>query len=81
MRCLYQGHINLICYFYILIQSVTSLVTYYSAEELKNKKIIVLVNLEPIKFAGELSEAMLLCAEKDETSEFVLLKYPQQFIF
>ncbi len=31
------------------IQIVTSLVLYYKEEELKHKKIIVLVNLEPAK--------------------------------
>lgn len=55
------------------IQTVTSLVPYYTKEELKNQKIIVLVNLKPTKFAGEISEGMLLCAEKDDGSECVLL--------
>ena len=41
--------------------------------ELKNQKIIVLVNLKPTKFAGEISEGMLLCAEKEDGSECVLL--------
>lgn len=54
-------------------QVVTSLVPYYKEEELLNKKIIVLLNLKPVKFAGELSEAMLLCAEKEDASECVLL--------
>jgi tRNA-binding protein len=55
------------------IQIVTSLVPYYKEEELKDKKIIVLTNLKPTKFAGELSEGMLLCAEKEDESECVLL--------
>jgi len=55
------------------IQIVTSLVPYYTEEELKNQKIIVLVNLKPAKFAGEISEGMLLCAEKEDGSECVLL--------
>ena len=55
------------------IQIVTALVPYYKEEELKDQKIIVLVNLKPTKFAGELSEAMLLCAEKEDGSECVLL--------
>lgn len=55
------------------IQIVTSLVPYYSEEELLHQKIIVLVNLKSTKFAGELSEGMLLCAEKDDGSECVLL--------
>jgi tRNA-binding protein len=55
------------------IQIVTSLVPFYTEEELQNKRIVVLVNLKPTKFAGEKSEGMLLCAEKDDDSECVLL--------
>ena len=55
------------------IQIVTSLVPYYSENELIGKSIIVLVNLKPTKFAGEVSEGMLLCAEKEDESECVLL--------
>ncbi len=55
------------------IQIVTSLVPYYSEQELKGQKIIVLVNLKPTKFAGEISEGMLICAEKEDGSECVLL--------
>lgn len=55
------------------VQIVTSLVPYYSEEEMKDKKIIVLVNLAPTKFAGEVSEGMLLCAEKEDESACVLL--------
>lgn len=55
------------------IQIVTSLVPYYREEELLNRLIIVLVNLKPTKFCGEVSEGMLLCAEKEDGSECVLL--------
>jgi tRNA-binding protein len=55
------------------IQIVSSLVPYYTAEEIKDTKLIVLVNLEPAKFRGEVSEGMLLCAEKEEGDEVVLL--------
>lgn len=55
------------------IRIVTSLVPYYKEEELKDKKIIVLVNLEPAKFAGELSAGMLLCAENASANKCVLL--------
>jgi tRNA-binding protein len=44
-------------------QIITGLVPYYSADELLGKSIIVLVNLEPAKFAGEISNGMLLAAE------------------
>lgn len=43
---------------------VASLKPYYSKEELKNKIIAVLVNLEPKKFAGIESQGMLLAAEE-----------------
>lgn len=48
------------------IQIVSSLVPYYTKEELLGKKIIVLVNLKPAKLGGEESNGMLLCAEKDD---------------
>ncbi|PIN71861.1 tRNA-binding protein, partial [Candidatus Woesearchaeota archaeon CG10_big_fil_rev_8_21_14_0_10_47_5] len=51
------------------MQLVTSLVPYYTEEELKDQKIIVLVNLKPTRFAGEVSEGMLLCAGKEGGSE------------
>jgi len=47
-------------------QTVSSLVGYYTAEELLGKRIVFLVNLKPTKFAGESSEGMLLAAEKGE---------------
>jgi tRNA-binding protein len=55
------------------IQIVSSLVPYYSEDELLNKKIIVLTNLKPTKFCGEKSEGMLLCAETDDEEKCVLL--------
>ena len=55
------------------IQIVTGLVPFYSEEELLNRKIIVLVNLEPAKFKGEISEGMLLCAVDEKEDKCVLL--------
>ncbi len=55
------------------VHIVTGLVPYYTGEQLRGMKIIVLTNLKPAKFAGELSEGMLLCAEKADGSECVLL--------
>ncbi len=55
------------------IQLVSSLVPYYKEEELKGKNIIVLVNLKPARFGGEVSEGMLLCAEKEDGSKCVLI--------
>jgi len=46
-------------------QTISSLVGYYEAEELVGKRITFLVNLKPAKFAGEVSQGMLLAAESD----------------
>lgn len=46
-------------------QTISSLVGYYSPEDLIGKRVVFLVNLKPAKFAGEISQGMLLAAEKD----------------
>ncbi len=53
---------------------VSSLVDYYTAEELVGKRIIVLANLKPAKMRGVLSEGMLLCTESEDGKTCVLLK-------
>ncbi|GEM74426.1 tRNA-binding protein [Vibrio sagamiensis] len=55
------------------LQTVTSLVPYYTEEELMGKQVVVLCNLAKAKMRGETSECMLLCAETDDESESVLL--------
>jgi len=47
-------------------QTVSSLVGYYEPNELIGKRIIFLSNLKPTKFAGEVSQGMLLAAEQDQ---------------
>jgi len=54
-------------------QIITGLVPYYKPEELLGKQIIVLANLEPAKFAGEISDGMLLAAESKDHSKCVIL--------
>jgi len=44
-------------------QTVSSLVGYYEASELVGKRVVFLYNLKPTKFAGEVSQGMLLAAE------------------
>ena len=44
-------------------QIVSGLKGHYTAEEMVGQKVMVLVNLNPAKLAGVLSEGMLLCAE------------------
>ncbi|EEW2571985.1 tRNA-binding protein [Escherichia coli] len=61
------------------LQTVTSLVPYYSEEELMGKTVVVLCNLQKAKMRGGTSECMLLCAETDDGSESVLLT-PEQMM-
>ena len=46
-------------------QTVSSLVGYYEPNELMGRRVIFLYNLKPTKFAGEVSQGMLLAAEQD----------------
>jgi methionyl-tRNA synthetase len=46
-------------------QIVSGIAQYYIPEELEGKKVIVVMNLKPIKLRGEESRGMLLAAEKD----------------
>ena len=55
------------------LQTVTSLVPYYTEEQLLNKQVVVLINLAKAKMRGEISECMLLCAETEDESTSVLL--------
>ena len=48
------------------MQIVSGIKAYYSAEEMLGKKVMVLVNLQPVKLAGVLSEGMILCAENEQ---------------
>lgn len=54
------------------IQLIAGIAPYYNIEELKNKKIIVVENLEPAKIGGEVSEGMLLAAD-DKMRKVILL--------
>jgi methionyl-tRNA synthetase len=47
-----------------LRQTVSSLVGYYEPEQLKGKRVVFLYNLKPTKFAGQVSQGMLLAAEQ-----------------
>jgi len=47
-------------------QTVSSLVGYYEPNELVGKRIVFLFNLIPTKFAGEVSQGMLLAAEQSQ---------------
>ena len=54
-------------------QIVSGIKKWYSPEEMVGKKVMVLVNLQPAKLAGVLSEGMILCAE-DENGNIVLMQ-------
>jgi len=46
-------------------QTCSSLVGFYEADTLLGKRVVFLYNLKPTKFAGEVSQGMLLAAEQD----------------
>ena len=46
-------------------QIVSGIAKYYDPAELIGKKVAVVANLKPVKLCGELSEGMILSAEKD----------------
>jgi methionine--tRNA ligase beta chain len=48
-------------------QTISSLVGYYEPDELKGKRVVFLCNLKPTKFAGEVSQGMLLAAEEQKS--------------
>lgn len=49
------------------IQLVAGLRKHYAPSELQGRKIIVIANLKPTKFRGEVSQGMLLAADDGET--------------
>lgn len=55
------------------VQIVSSLVPYYTEEQLLGRSLVVLTNLKPAKFGGQVSEGMLLCAETPDGATCVLL--------
>ncbi len=50
------------------LQTISGLKKHYSIEELQDKRVIVLTNLEPATIHGERSECMLLAAEGESLS-------------
>jgi methionine--tRNA ligase beta chain len=58
------------------IQIVSSLRDYYTPEDLQERLIIVLINLEPATFCGEVSEGMLLCAETEDSCILLTPEHP-----
>ncbi len=58
-----------------VIQIVAGIKPFYAPEQLENKLIVVLTNLEPKSIRGSLSEGMILAAQgKDDISLVVLDK-------
>jgi methionyl-tRNA synthetase len=49
-----------------VLQTVSGLKKHYEVDELNNKQVVVLTNLEPATIHGEKSECMLLAAEGEE---------------
>ncbi len=45
-----------------VLQIVSGIAEHYTPDEMIGKRVVVLVNLKPVKLCGELSEGMVLCA-------------------
>lgn len=54
-------------------QIVSSIAEYYKPEELVGRRIMIVKNLKPVKFRGELSEGMLLCSELGDNLQLVFM--------
>ena len=52
-------------------QIVSCIAEFYKPEDIVGKKVAVVTNLKPVKLRGELSEGMILSAEKDGTLTLV----------
>ncbi|RZC42270.1 tyrosine--tRNA ligase, cytoplasmic [Asbolus verrucosus] len=56
---------------------VSGLVSFYSAEHLENRSVVVLCNLKPTKMRGIESEGMILCTSRDEPKQVEILIPPE----
>ena len=54
-------------------QAVTGLVGFYTAEDLLNKRVVFLSNLREAKFAGQVSEGMVLAASEGDKLSLLTL--------
>lgn len=56
-----------------VLQTCAGLKNFYKPEELEDRKVVVLANLEPTELRGEKSECMMLAAESDDGETVSLL--------
>ena len=59
-----------------LRQLVAGIKKHYKPEDLINKQIVFLANLEPRELRGELSQGMILAASDDNTVAFLTTEKP-----
>ena len=57
-------------------QIVSGVAKFFTPEEMKGKKVIVVANLKPINLRGEESKGMILFADNGERLEFVTTDAP-----
>ena len=57
---------------------VSGLRKHYSAEDLQGRKVVVVCNLKAVKFKGEKSVGMVLCAKHPETKATELVEPPAE---
>jgi len=53
-------------------QVISGIAKFYKPEELVGQKVIMVVNLKPVKLRGELSQGMILAASTNDDSELTL---------
>jgi methionyl-tRNA synthetase len=57
---------------------VSGIAEHYTCEDLVGKSIVLLANLKPAKIRGEISNGMLLAAEKDGTLALLSPDHPMK---
>jgi len=55
---------------------VSGAAEFYTAEELADRRVLVVANLKPVKLMGEVSEGMILFS--DDKGKLVLIEAPDQ---
>jgi methionyl-tRNA synthetase len=55
---------------------VSGAAEFYTAEELTDRRVLVVANLKPVKLMGEVSEGMILFS--DDKGKLVLIEPPEQ---
>ena len=55
----------------------SGLAPYFTLEEMKNQRVLVVCNLKPAKMAGFVSNGMVLCSKSEDGSHVEFLEPPE----